>query len=164
MLPKSGTKCRERTVVPSNRRHPTGDGSKAGWSRLITRPRRGRPTNRLPRETLERTLSQQTLGSDVAIFHVGEEGLLDPRGFRLLDRLRQLGFWAHHRIKLFPDLARDGSRPAGPDLAHVDEIFALALSEIQRSHAGWILDKADDREFSLLHGLDLQPALVAIGT
>src|SRR6202795_2286890 len=120
--------------------------------------------NLLPLETLERTLSQQTLGSDVTILDVREEHRLDPRGPRLPDRLRQLGFRAHDGIKLFPDLARDGPRPAGADLAHVDEIFALALSEIQRSHAGWILDEADDREFSLLHGLDLQPELVAIGT
>jgi hypothetical protein len=37
-----------RTVVHSNRRRPIGDGSKAGWSRSIARPRRGRPTNLLP--------------------------------------------------------------------------------------------------------------------
>src|ERR1700738_3849523 len=103
MSPRSGTNCRERTVVPSNRRHPTGDGSKAGWSRLITRPRRGRPTNLLPLETLERTLSQQTLGSDVTILDVREEHWLDPRGLRLLDRLCQLRFRADDGIKLFSD-------------------------------------------------------------
>src|ERR1700682_2572482 len=123
MSPRSGTKCRERTVVPSNRRHPTGDGSKTGWSRLITRPRRGRPTNLLPLETLERTLSPQNLGSDVTILDVREEHRLDPRGPRLPDRLRQLGFRAHDGIKLFPDLARDRLRPAGPAPAPVDRAF-----------------------------------------
>jgi hypothetical protein len=130
--------------VDSCRKRPTGDGSKAGWSRSTTRPRRGRPTNLLPLEALERALPQQPFRRDVPIFDVGEKGRLDPRGLRLLDRLRQLGFRAHDGIKLFPDLARDRSRPAGPHLAHVDEILALALSEVQRGHTARILDEADD--------------------
>src|SRR5258708_8968 len=52
MLPKSGTRCPERTVVPSNRRRPIGDGSKVEWSRSTTLPRRGRPTNLPPLEAL----------------------------------------------------------------------------------------------------------------
>src|ERR1700723_531847 len=80
--------CRVRTVVPSNRKRPTGDGSKAGWSHSTSARR---PTNLLPLEALERALPQQTFGSDVAILHIREVGRLDPRGLRLLDRLRQLG-------------------------------------------------------------------------
>jgi hypothetical protein len=119
-------------------------------------------TNLFPLEALERALPQQTFGSDVAILHVREEGRLDPHGLRFPDRHRQLGFRAHDGIKLFPDLARDGPRPAGPDLAHVDEILALALSEVQRGHPARILDEADDGEFALLHGLDLEPAFVPV--
>src|SRR3984885_1952448 len=125
--------------------------------------RRGRPTNLFPLEALERALPQQPFRRDVPVLDIREEGRFDPRGLRLLDRLRQLGFRAHDGIKLFPDLARDGARPAGPDLAHVDEILSFSLSEIQRGHAGGILDEADDGEFALLHGLDLQPAFVPIG-
>jgi hypothetical protein len=84
------TTCRERIVAPSSQRRPTGNGSKAARSRSITRPRRGRPTNLLPLEAFERALPQQAFGSDIAILHVREEGRLDPRGLRLLDRLRQL--------------------------------------------------------------------------
>src|ERR1700722_2989265 len=131
--------------------------SKDGWARSTTPPQRGRPTNLFPLEALERALPQQTFGSDVAVLDIREEGRLDPRGLRFLDRLRKLGFRAHDGIKLFPDLARDRSRPAGPHLAHVDEIFSLSLSEVQRGHPARILDKADDREFALLHGLDRQP-------
>src|ERR1700678_487708 len=96
--------------------------------------RRGKPTNLLPLEALERALPQQAFVSDVPVLDVREEGRLDPRGLWLLDRPRQLGFRAHDGIKLFPDLARDRSRPAGPQLAHVDEIFSLSLSEVQRGH------------------------------
>jgi hypothetical protein len=70
---------------------------------------------------------------------------------------------AHHGIELFPDLAGDRTRPAGADLAHVDEIFAFPLPEIERSNPGRVFDEPDDRESALLDGFDFQPALVPIG-
>src|ERR1700693_5347899 len=73
MSPRPGTTCRERTVVPSNRRRPTGGGSKAGWLRSTTRPRRGRPTNLLPLQSLERALPLQPFGRDIAIVHVAKK-------------------------------------------------------------------------------------------
>src|ERR1700733_10170244 len=125
--------------------------------------RRGRPTNLFPLEALERALPQQPFRRDVPVLDIREEGRFDPRGLWLLDRLRQLGFRAHDGIKLFPYLARDRSRPAGPHLAHVDEIFSLSLSEIQRGHSARNLDEADDGEFALPRGLALAPPFVPIG-
>jgi hypothetical protein len=52
------------------------------------------------------------------------------RRLRLLDRLRQLGFRAHHGIKLLPDLAGDGSGPTCADLAHVDEVIPFPFAKV----------------------------------
>jgi hypothetical protein len=53
--------------------------------------------------------------------------------------------------------------PAGPDLAHINQVLAFLLSEIERGDARWIFDEADDREFSLLNCFDFQPSLVTVG-
>jgi hypothetical protein len=44
--------------------------------------------------------------------------------------------------------------PAGTDLAHVDQVFALAFAEIKSCNSGRVFDKPDDRELSLLDGFD----------
>jgi hypothetical protein len=59
-------------------------------------------------------------------------------------------------------LAGNRARPAGPDLAHVNKVLALLLAEVQRGYASGVFDESYDREFSLLHGLDFQPAFIAL--
>jgi hypothetical protein len=97
--------CPEKMGAPSNQRHPTGDGSRGVWSRLITRLRHGNPTRLVPLKTLERALSEQSFGSDVPIFDFGGKRRFDPDRLGLFNRLGQFRFWAHDRVELFPDLA-----------------------------------------------------------
>lgn len=54
------------------------------------------------------------------------------------------------------------TRSARADLAHIDEVLALPLAEIKCGDAARVLDKADNGESPLLHGLDLQPVLISL--
>lgn len=64
--------------------------------------------------------------------------------------------FTHHGIERLADLRRGGSIPARADLAHIDEILAFPLAQIQRGDAG-ILDEADHLKLALLNDLDLLP-------
>ena len=81
----------------------------------------------------------KTFRRDVAVLDVGDEGWLNPCGLRLLDRLGELGLRADHRIELLPDLAGDRAGPSGADLAHVDQVLAFLLAEVERGDAAWDL-------------------------
>ena len=51
-----------------------------------------------------------------------------------------------------------------PDLAHIiGQVLAFLLSEVKRGDACGIFHEANDRELSLLDGLDFQPSLVSVG-
>jgi len=77
-----------------------------------------------------------------------KERRLDPRRLRFLIGVVSLDFGLTTVSSWFLIWLETVRDQAGPHLAHKDEIFALTLSEIQRSHHSRILDEADDGEFA----------------
>ncbi|KRR06357.1 hypothetical protein CQ12_33425 [Bradyrhizobium jicamae] len=63
---------------------------------------------------------------------------------------------------MFPDLARDSARPPGPDLAHIDKVFAFALAKVEGGDTAGVFDETNDRKLAFVDGLDRQPVLIAI--
>src|SRR5215216_1052509 len=115
-----------------------------------------------PGQSLKRTCPQKPLGGDVAVFDVRHEGWLNPGGLGFPDRFGEFGFRADDRIQLLADLTGDGSGPACPDLAHVDQVLSFLLPEVERGDAAGIFDKPNHREFALLHAFDFEPVLSAL--
>jgi hypothetical protein len=81
----------------------------------------------------------------------------------LLDWSGELGFRANHGVELLPDLARFRAGPARANLAHVPELFAFPLPQIEGSNAGRIFHEPDDWKLAFLDTLDLQPVFIAVG-
>ena len=77
-------------------------------------------------------------------------------GFLMLGELR-LG--TDYGIELLADLAGDRAGPTRPDLAHIAQLFALLLTQVERGDAGGVFDKSDNRKRALRYRLDFQPGL-----
>lgn len=80
-------------------------------------------------------MPQIALGGDVPVFDLGDQGRLDPARLRLPDRLRQLRLRGIDRIQPTAEVGRDFHREAGPHLAYVAQLLALALAEVERRDA-----------------------------
>src|SRR5207247_10887229 len=83
---------------------------------------------------------------DVAVLDFGDERRLNPSGLWSPDRLRQLRFGADYRVELFPDPTGNRARPAGADLANVDQVPSLLLRQVQRGHPARVFHEAYERK------------------
>lgn len=116
------------------------------------------PLRLLPGEALERAGAKQAFRGEVPVFDVGVKLRLDPGGLRVLYALSELLLGADDRIKRLSDLRRFRPAPARPNLPHVPQLLPFLLAEVERGHAGWVLDETNDGEFLALDGFDLLPS------
>lgn len=75
----------------------------------------------------------------------------------------EFGLRADDGIELLTYLAGDRARPAGADLAHIDQLTALALAKVERGDTGRILDEPDNGKLPALRGQPSFGALRAVG-
>src|SRR5206468_6455499 len=126
--------------------HSLGEKTPSGTPRSLAQP-------------LERAGPEQAFRGDVSVFDVGVELWLDPCGLGFPHRLCELLLRADDGIERLADLRRFGPAPARPDLPQVAQLFPFLLAEVERGHAGRVLDETNDGEFFALHRLDLLPSL-----
>ena len=85
---------------------------------------RERPLNELARSKPSEVMSRySTSAKNFGSTHVA---------FGFLMGLVSLDFGTDHGIELLADLAGDGARPSRADLAHVDQLLAFLLAEVER--------------------------------
>src|ERR1700738_2186566 len=107
------------------------------------------------RQPLEAAMSQESLAGYVAILDVCDKLRVHPRSLRLPHLCRQPLLRGRCGIQAPSQVGRHRRAEAGPALADVAQLLALALAQVERRDAARLGDEADDREAVADAGLDL---------